>query len=298
MKKSFEDWFNGVEPEQAPKEKPPEKFYDYDAELPLGVDFSDTPGRYRYQCRSCENWYEMDWELEEDSYESHYCGRDQWCCPLNPPDNWLKHKKVVTNTVPQAKPKRGQPVLPTSGRLPPPANPDLSWIIWAEGGKARFDREVRDYGAQWAAEVHTRREYLRRDQLGLSTKVPAPPTKKAEPTFRCTGCGNYYPTAQRRIIGGKAFCSSYGCVNEQVPAKRYPTPAEVQARHEMQKAMRAPEFDPYNRVFVCPGCNVRIPECHAQRHPHTSLPYCGGNECYDRLKLMAYQGAYIPPRAG
>lgn len=50
-------------------------------ELPFGVVETAKLGHYLYQCRSCEGWFPMEWELDEDSYESHFCGGSPNCCP-------------------------------------------------------------------------------------------------------------------------------------------------------------------------------------------------------------------------
>lgn len=49
-------------------------------ELPDGVS-EIRPGQYVFQCRSCERWAPMEWDLEEDSYESHYCNGSDRCVP-------------------------------------------------------------------------------------------------------------------------------------------------------------------------------------------------------------------------
>jgi len=122
MKKSFEEWMNGTpdpEPEEPKKADNPEKFYDYDDELPTGVDFGDAPGTYIYQCRSCGDWNPMDWELEEDHPDSHYCGKNPHCCPLAPRQEWLKHKTIKTAKLPtMSKPKAN----PTPPPAPVPQN--------------------------------------------------------------------------------------------------------------------------------------------------------------------------------
>lgn len=49
-------------------------------ELPDGV-YEVRPGCYAVECRSCGNWFPMEWDLAEDTYESHYCNGSDRCQP-------------------------------------------------------------------------------------------------------------------------------------------------------------------------------------------------------------------------
>jgi hypothetical protein len=50
-------------------------------ELPEGVDEDKNTGGYTFRCRGCDKWHPMEWDLSDDSYESHYCGGSPRCCP-------------------------------------------------------------------------------------------------------------------------------------------------------------------------------------------------------------------------
>ena len=69
--KTFEDWF--MEDPTIPANQLPE--------LPFGVVETKKLGHYLFQCRSCDDWVPMEWDLSEDCYESHYCGKSPRCCP-------------------------------------------------------------------------------------------------------------------------------------------------------------------------------------------------------------------------
>lgn len=67
--KPFEEWLQ--QSQTLPKEL---------SELPDGVDEIE-PGCYRVKCLSCERWFPMEWDLAEDTHESHYCNGSDRCMP-------------------------------------------------------------------------------------------------------------------------------------------------------------------------------------------------------------------------
>ncbi len=85
--KSFEEW---VTQPVTPLSQLPE--------LPEGVD-EIRPGQYVFQCRSCEGWFPMEWDISEDRYEDHYCnvkkpGSASTCTTAPPSPIALSKKKA------------------------------------------------------------------------------------------------------------------------------------------------------------------------------------------------------------
>jgi len=210
MGQSFEDWFNGKQ-EEKPEVKEPEKFYDYDDELPHDVDFGDTPGTYIFRCRGCDKWKPMDWELSEDSFESHWCGGSPYCCPLVPTPVWSKHKRMMARP---AQPPAAPPMPPVKRGVPKPSPATHFQCVGCH---------------QWYPVKNAHRLPDGRMICGSYGCVPTPATVK-DPHLRCGGCGKAIPPydSPPHHLTGEAFCGDRYCkdrlTHEYIMKQRQPKP--------------------------------------------------------------------------
>lgn len=175
-------------------------------ELPDGIIEGNVDGEYLYQCRSCGDWNPIDWDLDEDSYESHYCGKDPRCCPLP--------SAPTANPVPVA--PKGDPRVvrgqPKANPVPTPADPFYSQYEVCAGCNTRIPL------SQTFRHPKTGDPFCGAQVCYDALAYGYGQTPKAQPQidsshFKCQGCNGRYHIrdAKTHPRTGEAFCGRTSC---------------------------------------------------------------------------------------
>lgn len=172
-------------------------------ELPDGIVEGNTDGEYLYQCRACGDWNPIDWDLDEDSYEGHYCGKGPQCCPLPTvsPGRPPVGTPLGGKPMPAQKPKR--PPMPSA---PPPAPVKVQTHVMCPACKMRIPPQHSPQHPTTGQLYCGRRiceDYIHYNSL-LSPSVQC---------FVCMGCGMTTPQSQAKQdkVTGLPFCGAHSC---------------------------------------------------------------------------------------
>jgi hypothetical protein len=189
--KSFDKWVDELR-EQVNKPK---------MDLPYDVVEGNSDGEFLFRCRGCNSWKPIEWDLDEDHYDAHYCGGSPQCCPTVAP--------TAPNPAPVGTPLGGKPMpAQKPKRAPMPSAPPPAPVahITCPACKMRIPPHNSPQH-QITGQLYCGRKIC--DDYIYHNSLLSPNVK----CFSCPGCGMTTPQSQARVdkVSGLPFCGAHSC---------------------------------------------------------------------------------------